>query len=74
MRERVCCPRCSALLDADWLGGGGSGGGRMRKEEYGIIGLMAVIKSLRCGKGSGISIASSWQFGSAVEYISCSSG
>ena len=54
--------------------GGGSGGGRMRRGVYGSMSTVATRKSLRWGIGSGMRIASRWQFGGLEEYMSLRRG
>ena len=49
-------------------------GRRINRVVYGCIGMEATTKSLRCGKGSGIRIASKWQLGVLVECKVFSSG
>ena len=48
-------------------GGGGSGGGRMRRGVYGRIVVEDTTNNLRWGEGSGMRISSKWQLGVFVE-------
>ena len=48
-------------------GGGGSGGGRMRRGVQGRIVVEDTTNNLRWGEGSGMRISSKWQLGVFVE-------